>query len=83
MREEAAPTLEEMVLAFSTTACKTRNMKNRSFWFTKVEESWQHGNAVWFSGLPRSGKSLIAQNLPQVEYFDCTLPVCAGLLSIH
>lgn len=63
-----------MVLAFSTTACKTQNMKNRSFWFRKVEESWQHGNAVWFSGLPSSGKSLIAQNLPQVEYFDCTLP---------
>lgn len=49
-------------------------MRNRSFWFRKVEEAWQRGNSVWLSGVLRSGKSSIVQNLPQVEYFDCTLP---------
>lgn len=49
-------------------------MRNRNFWFQKIEEAWQRGSYVWLSGVPQSGKSVIAQNLPQIEYFDCTSP---------
>ena len=66
-----------MRLAFSTALCKIRqvkSVKNRSFWFRTIEERWLLNNVIWFSGLPKSGKTSIVQNLPQVEYFDCTLP---------
>jgi len=49
-------------------------MRNRNFWFHKVEDAWQRGNAVWLSGVRRSGKTGIVQNLPQIEYLDCTSP---------
>ncbi|MGH9547850.1 MAG: ATP-binding protein [Terriglobales bacterium] len=49
-------------------------MRNRNFWFQKIEAAWQRGNFVWLSGVVRSGKSSVVQNLPQVEYMDCSVP---------
>jgi len=48
--------------------------KNRSFWFQKVESVWRHNPIIWLSGVRRSGKSALIENLPRVEYMDCTLP---------
>lgn len=47
-------------------------MRNRNFWFQKIETAWKHGNTVWLAGVRRSGKSSLVQLLPQVELLDCT-----------
>lgn len=48
-------------------------MRNRHFWFQKVEAAWNLGNFVWLTGVRQSGKSSVALNLPQSEYYDCGL----------
>lgn len=49
-------------------------MRNRNFWFHKIESIWRRRSAVWLSGIRGSGKTELIQNLPQIEYIDCALP---------
>jgi hypothetical protein len=49
-------------------------MVNRSFWLKKVEEGWGHRSLLWLHGVRRTGKTTLAQSLPDIEYFDCELP---------
>lgn len=49
-------------------------MKNRTFWLKKIEDGWKKRSLVWLSGVRRSGKTWLAQSIPDVEYFDCELP---------
>jgi predicted AAA+ superfamily ATPase len=49
-------------------------MKNRTYWHEKIEQAWRKKSVVWLSGVRRSGKTVLCQTLPNVEYFDCELP---------
>jgi predicted AAA+ superfamily ATPase len=56
-------------------------MKIRKYWLERLEELWRKRPIVWLSGVRRSGKTTLAQMLPEVEYFDCELPKIRRLLS--
>lgn len=49
-------------------------MKTREYWIEKIEKGWKRRSIVWLSGVRRSGKTWLAQTIPNVEYFDCELP---------
>lgn len=55
-------------------------MVRRRFWLRLLEEAWRHRSLVWLSGIQRSGKTVLVQSLPGVEYFDCELPRVRRLL---
>jgi predicted AAA+ superfamily ATPase len=55
-------------------AVKIMQIKQRSFWLKKIQIAWQHRNVIWLNGVRRSGKTCLAQSLPNMEYFDCELP---------
>src|SRR5438067_3000401 len=49
-------------------------MVQRRYWLKRVEEGWRHRTVLWLRGVRRTGKTTLAQSLPDVEYFDCELP---------
>jgi len=49
-------------------------MVKRTYWLRRVEEQWQHRSVLWLRGVRRAGKTVLAQSLADVEYFDCELP---------
>ncbi len=52
----------------------------RGFWHGRIETAWRHRSVVWLMGVRRVGKSVLAQTLPDVEYYDCELPRVRRLL---
>jgi predicted AAA+ superfamily ATPase len=46
----------------------------RGFWIAILERAWAHRNVLWLSGVRRTGKTILCQSLPDIEYFDCELP---------
>lgn len=52
----------------------------RVFWHGRIETAWRHRSVVWLMGVRRVGKSVLAQTLPDVEYYDCELPRVRRLL---
>lgn len=63
------------MVAFSATICyRVSVIKQRKFWIEKIESAWRERSVVWLSGVRRAGKTVLAQNLAGVEYFDCELP---------
>jgi predicted AAA+ superfamily ATPase len=48
-------------------------MKLRNFWLQRIENAWEKRRIVWLSGVRRAGKTVLAQSLPNTEYFDCEL----------
>lgn len=55
-------------------------MKIRQWWLNKIESDWQRKSLIWLCGVRRTGKTLLAQSLPKVEYLDCELPSTRRLL---
>ena len=49
-------------------------MVNRTFWLSRIEQGWRRRSLLWLRGVRRTGKTTLAQSLPDVEYFDCELP---------
>src|SRR5438876_2972331 len=49
-------------------------MVKRWYWIERLEERWHRRSVVWLRGVRRTGKTTLAQSLPDVEYFDCELP---------
>jgi hypothetical protein len=49
-------------------------MVARGSWIERVESAWRERRIVWLAGVRRSGKTVLSQSLPEVEYFDCELP---------
>ena len=49
-------------------------MVNRLFWHNRIENAWKERSIVFLSGVRRSGKTLLCQSVPDVEYFDCERP---------
>jgi len=52
----------------------------RRFWHWRIETAWRDRSVVWLMGVRRVGKSVLAQTLPDVEYYDCELPRVRRLL---
>lgn len=46
----------------------------RGSWIERVENAWRERRIVWLAGVRRTGKTVLSQSLPDVEYFDCELP---------
>ncbi len=49
-------------------------MVKRRHWLKQVEAGWRRRSVLWLRGVRRTGKTTLAQSLPDVEYFDCELP---------
>ena len=49
-------------------------MVNRDFWLKAVETAWKERSVLWLAGVRRTGKTCLAQALPDTDYFDCELP---------
>ena len=49
-------------------------MVKRRHWLNQVETAWKRRSVLWLRGVRRTGKTTLAQSLPNVEYFDCELP---------
>ncbi len=47
---------------------------SRENWLEKLKCAWSRRPIVWLSGVRRSGKTTLAQMLPDVQYFNCDLP---------
>jgi len=46
----------------------------RPSWQQRVEDAWQRRSVVWLMGVRRTGKTVLCQSLPDVDYLDCELP---------
>ena len=49
-------------------------MYPRSYWLRRIRQAWQRRSVIWLKGVRRVGKTVLAQSLPDIEYFDCELP---------
>lgn len=49
-------------------------MVRRAFWLRCIAEAWQRRSVVWLMGVRRSGKTVLCQSIPNVQYYDCELP---------
>lgn len=56
-------------------------MINRQFWLSQIEALWRERSVLWLSGVRRSGKTVLSESLPRVEYFDCELPRVRALMT--
>lgn len=50
------------------------NHITRHLWKKRILDAWTRRSVIWLSGVRRSGKTMLCQSLPSVEYFDCELP---------
>lgn len=55
-------------------------MVRRRAWIAMVESAWRRRSVVWLSGVRRAGKTVLAQTLSNVDYFDCERPRTRRLL---
>ena len=49
-------------------------MLKRPFWLARLDHAWRERSIVWLMGVRRAGKTVLAQSVPDSEYFDCELP---------
>jgi len=56
-------------------------MVPRRFWLQRIEEAWSHRTVIWLTGVRRSGKTVLAQSIPDIEYFDCDSPETRGQMT--
>lgn len=49
-------------------------MSSRPLWHARVEAAWKVRPIAWLAGLRRTGKTTLAQQLPDVRYENCDLP---------
>ena len=52
----------------------------RPFWEQLIEKAWKQRTIIWLMGVRRVGKTSLCQSLPDIEYFDCELPLVRQLL---
>lgn len=46
----------------------------RPFWLTRLEQAWAKAPIAWLSGVRRSGKSRLAEQVADATIFNCDLP---------
>jgi predicted AAA+ superfamily ATPase len=49
-------------------------MKLRPYWSGRIQQLWQERNLVWLSGVRRSGKTSLCQQIPGGTILNCDLP---------
>ncbi len=47
---------------------------NRPRWLEKIQSSWTRRSIVWLAGVRRSGKTTLAESIPNSTYINCDLP---------
>lgn len=47
---------------------------DRSFWLERIQKSWTKRPIVWLAGVRRSGKTTLAEAIPDSTYINCDLP---------
>lgn len=55
-------------------------MIKRPFWTGRLAAAWKQASIVWLTGPRRSGKTVLAQSLPDAEFLNCDLPSVAERL---
>lgn len=55
-------------------------MIRRDIWERKIEAAWSKAPIVWLSGVRRSGKTTLSQELDDATYINCDLPSSIRLL---
>jgi hypothetical protein len=58
-------------------------MFDRTFWRDRLERAWERRSLVLLVGVRRSGKTVLCQSLPDIEYLDCELPSVRRSLEDH
>ena len=56
-------------------------MVQRPFWTARLAAGWARAPIVWLTGPRRSGKTVLAQGLPDAEFLNCDLPSVAERLA--
>lgn len=56
-------------------------MVGRDSWLALLQDAWRRRSVIWLTGVRRSGKTVLVQSVPGVEYFDCELPRVRRLLA--
>jgi len=46
----------------------------RRAWIAAIESLLEQKSVLWVSGVRRIGKTILAKELPDTEYFNCDLP---------
>lgn len=54
--------------------CNTNGVFERHFWHRRLDEAWERRSIIWLMGVRRVGKTVLAQSLPDADYYDCELP---------
>ena len=55
-------------------------MIDRPFWAERLAAGWKQASIVWLTGPRRTGKTVLAQSLPDAAFFNCDLPGVAERL---
>jgi predicted AAA+ superfamily ATPase len=55
-------------------------MIDRPFWTERLAAAWKQAPIVWLTGPRRTGKTVLAQSLPDAEFLNCDLPSVAERL---
>lgn len=53
----------------------------RTAWQQRIEAGWSNRSVLWLMGVRRTGKTMLCQSLPDIEYFDLELPSVRRRLS--
>ena len=54
--------------------CNTGGVFERRSWYRRLTEAWGRRSIIWLMGVRRAGKTVLAQSLPEADYYDCELP---------
>jgi predicted AAA+ superfamily ATPase len=49
-------------------------MIERPLWSERLAAAWKQASIVWLSGPRRTGKTVLAQSIPDAEFLNCDLP---------
>jgi len=49
-------------------------MVGRTFWLARIADALRSRSVLWLSGVRRTGKTTLCQDLPDSVYLDCELP---------
>ena len=55
-------------------------MIERPIWNERLAAAWKQTSIVWLAGPRRTGKTVLAQSLPDAEFLNCDLPSVAERL---
>lgn len=55
-------------------------MIDRPLWRARLKVAWQQAPVVWLTGVRRTGKTVLAQSVPEAAFLNCDLPRSAERL---